>query len=175
MGQRYSRILEAAKLAPQLDAFLDYQKNSARRGSRVGKGKPRPKGMDLYVIPFQIPVHASQKVRATGSVDAFNTYGTKDGLATRVDDTLTDGETVLPLKGFKAARIAITTGVNPTGVEKTSNVTKAKYLSYGGNSTSVPFGRSNGTDTMVAAFNAAKTSIQGASTTIRVALIREKV
>ena len=62
MGARYSRILEAAKLAPQLDAFLDYQKNSARRGARVGQGKPRPTGMELWVIPFGIPVHTSQQL-----------------------------------------------------------------------------------------------------------------
>ena len=175
MGARYSRILEAAKLAPQLDACLDYQKNSARRGARVGQGKPRPTGMELWVIPFGIPVHTSQRVRATGSVDGFNTYGAREGLATRVDGELTNGLTPLKLTGFKAARIAITTGVSTTGKERTSNVTKAKYLSYGGESTSVPFGRANGTDTELAAFTQAKASIKGQSKTIRVALIREKI
>jgi hypothetical protein len=175
MGQRYSRILEAAKLAPQLEAFLDYQKNSARRGSRVGKGKPRPKSQALYIDSFGIPLADTQVIRVTASVPTVSAYQSKSQLASRVKTAPGAGKTLIKPDGFKAARIVIASGRSATGVEKTSNVTKAKYLSYGGESTSIPFGRKDGPDTLVLAFDAIKTQLLAGNPDLKISLTQEKV
>jgi hypothetical protein len=174
MGQRYSRILEAAKLAPQLEAFLDYQKNAARRGTRVGQGEPRPKSNPLYIKPFNIPLADTQKVRVTAAIPTIAAYGSNSEIASRTDAEPGAGVTLIKPEGFSAARVVITSGRSANGTPKTSAVTKAKYLSYGGTSTSIPFGRKNATETLTAAFEAIKAQIIAANPAVKVSLTREK-
>jgi hypothetical protein len=57
----------------------------------------------------------------------------------------------------------ITSGRSNTGVAKTSAVTGMKYLSYGGRSTSFPFGRKDADDTLVSAETEIITQLQAAN------------
>jgi hypothetical protein len=86
----------------------------------------------------------------------------------------TDEALIIPVANYKAARVVISTGRSNTGVKKVSKVTGLPYLDYGGRSTSLPFGRANETDTMLAAFEEIKAAIIAQTAGARVTLTPEK-
>jgi hypothetical protein len=172
-GQRYSRILEAAKLYSAVDNYIKYITDSAKKGARVGSGKARAKSIQVYVRPFAIDLPADVLVRQTCAEAAYNSY--QGEFAGNIENAA-GAATILKLDGFKAARAIITTGRSPNGQPKTSAVTGLKYLSYGGQSTSIPFGNNAaGTDQMLDVFNTAKAGIIAGQTNIIVSLQEEKV
>jgi hypothetical protein len=73
-----------------------------------------------------------------------------------------DANNLIKLGDFKAARVMVVSGRSAQGTSKTSAVTGMKYLSYGGTSTSFPFGRKNETDTQQAGFDAIRAQLQAA-------------
>jgi hypothetical protein len=159
-GKRYSRILSAAKYYSSIDNYIKYITDSTKRGNRVGTGDPRPASKKLYILPFNIDLATGQVTIASGSEQAFTTYSA--ALGTHTTGTApADEDNILKLGDFTAARVIITTGRSNNGVAKTSTVTGQKYLSYGGKSTSLPFGKKTDTETQAAAFAEIKTAILG--------------
>lgn len=152
-SRRYSRIMQAAKLYSSVDNLIKYWQDSTRRGSKVGQGEPRPKSIKLYVNPFGFNLGAGQVALTSGAEPAYNQYQTSLGTRTK-RIAPTDENAIIKLANFKAARVIIKTGRSTQGVAKTSKVTGQKYLSYGGKSTSLPFGQKGGneTDAQQAAF-----------------------
>lgn len=153
--RKYSRILQAAKYYSAVDNYIKYITDSSKRGSRVGTGKARPKSKRYFIDPFGIKLGTGQVVAVTASQTAFDAY--KGDINTRFAETEADGDNIIPVRNFKAARAIITTGRAQSGTPKTSAVTGMKYLSYGGQSTSIAFGRKNETEE----FAAAATEIKG--------------
>ena len=98
---------------------------------------------------FLINLATTQLVRVTAAVPSVSSYQSKSELASRVKTAVGSGNTTIKPEGFSAARVIITSGRSASGTPKTSAVTGAKYLDYGGTSTSIPFGRKDGTDTLV--------------------------
>jgi hypothetical protein len=171
-GQRYSRILEAAKLYSAVDNYIKYITDSTKRGARVGSGTPRKKSKTVFIRPFAIDLPADTYVRQTCAEAAFTSYG--GNFTGNITDSAGTA-TILKLADYKAARAVIVTG-RGNGVAKTSAVTGLKYLSYGGNSTSIPFGtNSSATDQMLDVFNAAKTAITAGGGNVLVSLQEEVV
>jgi hypothetical protein len=173
MGARYSRILEAAKLYSAVDNYIKHITDSSKRGTRVGSGRARAKSKVVFIRPFAIDLPADTFVRQTCAESAYNSYASQ--FSGNIEDAA-GSATVLKLAGFKAARAIITTGRSSQGVAKTSAVTGLKYLSYGGQSTSIPFGtNTTATDQMLDVFNAAKTAIQTGTAGAIVSLQEEVV
>jgi hypothetical protein len=157
MARRYNRILQAAKYYAAIDNYIKYIQDASRRGSRVGTGTPRPASKILYVKPFNIALGNTTVAVVSGAQPTWTARQAIFALHTK--DTIPDTVQGVKVKGFKAARVIITTGRSTTGVKKTSRVTGMPYLDYGGKSTSLPFGRNTQTETEAEAFETIKTDL----------------
>lgn len=170
-GQRYSRIVSASRYAKALENYIKYVSGTADRQGKIGQGTKRPPSKTLYVNPFSLKTTDKQYAETSASETAWN--DTKANLTGYTKETLTAGtEFALDASGYRAARISIKTGVSDAGTIKTSKVTGMKYLSYGGKSSSVPFGKKENTDTESAVFDVLKGKIK--TSTNQVSWIREK-
>lgn len=174
-GQRYSRILDSARYYGAISHYIDHIKGVTTRTSRIGKGDPRPESQKLYVVPFGKALATGQMVRVSAAKPSWTNYSNRFTGRT-VAAAPTDESKIVLLEGFKPARISIRTGMSAQAVEKKSQVTGLAYGSYGGKSTSVPFGRKDANDQMTDAFLEIETAIgAGLSGNFQVSLIREKV
>lgn len=157
MADRYSDILRAAQLKKALDNYIKYISAETDRQPNIGKGKARPALKTLYIRPFGTTLVAKQFAQVSGNQTFWDNNKAK--FTDYAQDALATGatpETALKLKGFRAARLSYKTNIDTTGKEKTSNVTKMKYLSYGGTSSSIPFGNKETSVTESAAFETLK-------------------
>ena len=173
MAKRYSRILSAAKYYSAVDNYIKYITDPDRRGINVGNGKPRSPSQALYVDPFAVALANGQVVKQSASVPTWTARSAQFAGRTNAVKPA-DEDLIIKLADYKAARVIITTGVSAQGVKKISRVTKLPYLSYGGTSTSVPFGRKDAADTVTAAFLEIKTAITAAVNGASVTLVPEK-
>lgn len=175
-GRRYSRIMEAAKHYSAIDNYIKYITDATKRSStsKVGQGDPRPPNILLYIDPFQIALATGQLVKQSAAEPSWTKYAAAFTGRTR-PTAPADENNIVPLANYKAARVNITTGRSTTGVKKVSRVTGQPYLDYGGKSTSIPFGRTNETDTQTAAFTAIRTAIVAVTNGALVTLIPEKI
>ena len=170
-ARRYKRILEASKYYSAVDNFIAYITDSTKRGQNVGNGDPRPESKKLYIDPFGVTLATGQVVPTSAALPSWTTH--QAAFSTHTDATKpTDEALIINLGGgFRAARVNIVTGKSNTGVVKISKVTGLKYLSYGGKSTSIPFGRKNETETQQAAFDEIKAlivaAVSGASVSLK--------
>lgn len=161
MTRRYSRILGAAKYYSAIDNYIKYITDASKRGQNVGQGKKRPESTKLYIDPFDVKMAAGQRAVASGALPTWNQYKSIAAVSNRVTDQApADTDLIITPEGWKAARISIKTGISDNGIVKTSKVTGLKYLSYGGTSSSLPFGRNDETETETAAFNTLVAAIE---------------
>jgi hypothetical protein len=172
MARKYSRILSAAKYYASIDNYIKYITDASKRGSRIGTGKPRAKSKILFIDPFGVPMADGQVVPVSANDASWTTYKAKFTLRTK--DAQSDEAKIINLANYTAARVIIHTGKSATGVAKTSAVTGMKYLSYGGSSTSIPFGRGSATDTESTAFQEIRLSILTTATNALISLKPEK-
>ncbi len=155
MADRYSDIMRAAQLKKAYDNYMKYLLGETDRQANIGQGTARPALKTLYVVPFGTKLMTNQFAQVSGTETFWTTHKTK--FATRTKDSLktdTPVEAGLKLRGFSPARISYKSGINEKGEVKTSNVTKMKYLSYGGKSQSIPFGTKDGTEAEETAYKA---------------------
>ena len=168
--------MRAAQLKKAYDNYMKYLQGETDRQVNIGKGKARPETTALYVRPFSVELPDSVYAKVSGGKDFWTQQKTNfDTYTTDTLDTAT-GEDAIKLKGFRPAKLSIKTGINPTGEVKTSNVTKMKYLKYGGTSQSLPFGNKATITAEGDAFEAIriKTGVAKDSKTTRVYWQREK-
>lgn len=151
MADRYSDILQGARLKKALDNYIKYLSGEVDRQPNIGNGTPRPASKTLYVSPFSVSLASKQYAQVSGSEAFWTAHKSKFTGYTKESVDGGNGETGLKLKGYRAARVSYRTGIKPTGVAATSNATKMKYLSYGGTSSSAPFGKKS-TETENAAY-----------------------
>jgi hypothetical protein len=172
-AQRYSRILQAAKLYSAVDNLIKSITDSTRKGQNVGNGTARQPSQKLFIDPFNIALAENQVVPATGAAPSWTKYAAAIG--NRASATAPANENlIVKIADFTAARVVINTGRSTTGVKKVSKVTGLAYLSYGGKSTSLPFGRNAAADTMAAAFEEIRTRVVAATPGAIVTLTPEK-
>jgi len=175
-SRRYSRILQAARYYAAIDNYINYVKDASRHSTNIGSGDPRPESIKLYVKPFGRSLATGQLIEASASAPAWNTYSAKFANRTTATPPGNAGLIIVP-EDYKAARVKITTGKSANGIVKTSRVTGMKYLSYGGKSTSIPFGKgTDNAETQETAFLELETSIDDQlSGNYDITLIREKI
>ena len=174
-GKRYSRILGSARYHAAINKYIAHLQGTTTRPTRIGQGDPRPASKSLYLTPFGLSLLANQKVHVTASGPSWSTYGNRFAART-VDVAPTNEALILRPADYRAARVTIKTGMSAQAAVKTSAVTGLQYGSYGGKSTSIPFGRKDAADTMVGAFTEIETAIgAGLSGNFNVSLSREKV
>ena len=173
MSKHYSRILSAARYQAELEAYINYISGKASRQLNIGNGKKRLASTTLYVLPFAFPATSNTYLQQSAATAAWTEYeGEIGGHAVA---TLPANTSAVKIRGARAARIIVVTGRSPDGVVKTSHITSAKYLSYGGTSRSVPFGRAGATDTLETVFEAIKSVLAPTGSANKVYLEPEKV
>ncbi|MEB3338971.1 MAG: hypothetical protein VKJ46_15985 [Leptolyngbyaceae bacterium] len=161
-GRKYSRIIQSARYYAAVDNYLKYITDSTKRGSRVGLGDPRPESKILYVQPFSVALAPKQLAKVSGAAPTYNTQESK--MAGYTKAALAADEAAVDIDGFRAARVIIKTGITTTKKVEISKVTGMKYLSYGGKSSSIPFGRKTATENEGEAFLSLKTALAGGFT-----------
>lgn len=126
----------------------------------------RPKSKALYIRPFSIDLPATQFVKVSASetvitarLAAVNTGGTR-ALA-----TLAGTDSAFRVDRFRPAKALIVVGRRATGTRQVSKTSGLPYKYYGGERTSIPFGQKADTETILEAFTAIQTAIQGATPT----------
>jgi hypothetical protein len=162
-NKRFSRILQSAKYYSAIDNYIQYITTASRRGTRVGTGQARPASQKLYIDPFGVLLAAGQRVKVSAAVPTWNTVSGRSEVSSRVTATAPAAALQIKLAGFTPARIMVTSGRSNNGTTKTSAVTGMRYLSYGGRSTSFPFGRKDETDEIETAKNAIIAQLQAAN------------
>jgi hypothetical protein len=113
-------------------------------------------------------------VKQSAAAPSWATYGSRFGSFTSATAPADAGNIVVPAK-YRAAHVIIKTGMLSQAVVKTSGITGLQYGSYGGRSTSIPFGKAVAGDEQLAVFNTIRTNLnQQLSGNYRVSLTREK-
>jgi|SRR5919199_4208137 hypothetical protein len=176
MSRRYSDILKAARDLPYLENYIKWMTSAENRQPNIGKRGARKASQKLGVIPFNVPLGAGQLAYESGALPTWEAHRGEIGNHA-VALTATNIKTTVRLERYSAARVIILTGRGATGTEKVSHITGRKYMSHGGTSTSLPFGKPSeaSTDTEEATFGTIAAAIRGAATAgVRVTLKPEK-
>lgn len=172
---RDSRIKQAPRLAEAFQRLQTYEATPRERN--VGSQGPRPPRSDVFVTPYGLDLDTGERARATVANDdlpilspLINGAGTQ----AQVDPTL-GSNTLVPLQGFRAAKIKWFRNTTVSSFPETSKRTGLRYLKYNGDTYTCPFGRGVATDNMYDAFNALRTVIaaQSGFEMSRISLIRE--
>lgn len=157
MARRYSRILDAARLAQAVDNYVTYIQTAATRPRRIGQGAPRPVQVDLAIDPFTITTAATDLYLGRAGQPSRAFLGTEIGTA-----AVEVGGAVVAKKvpGWSPAKITV--GVmTGTATVATSAVTGLQYLKYAGTTYSHPFGKKVATDSEFDVFQDIKAALAG--------------
>ena len=148
-----------------IDTYTAYLKDPSVAAQK-NPVSDRPPTQKLFVLPFTRELPANYFASASASAPVVTLYLAKvnTGAGTRAKEELTfPTEFSLRLDGFRAARINIRSGVSSTGTKEKSKTSGLPYKAYGGHSVSIPFGRSNNTETLDEAFIAIRDDIIGST------------
>jgi hypothetical protein len=172
MSRHYSRILQAARLQQELTAYVEFLTGKAERQPNIGTRGGRPAQTALYITPFTLTLGANDKIQCGANSASWT--ANEGAFGSHVTATLPAGDVAFKIRGFQPAKVVIVTGREATGTVKTSHITKGKYLSYGGTSRSIPFGKAAAGDTEAVTFQTIKDLIAPAGSTTKVYLQPEK-
>ena len=168
-------LAKAKQLAIYWDNYVNYLSNLDEQQLNVGNGTPKPPQIELYVQPFALDLDIEQYIKVNATQDRWNTWGSQFANYAKATLNTGGGEVSLKLRGVRPARMVIKTGISTTKTVVTAKTTKRKYVTYGGTSGSIPFGK-NGTETEVEAFQALKTLVQNNAfnaQTMRISRVKE--
>ena len=172
-----TRLARAKQLAVYWDNYVNYLSNLDDRQPNIGQGKAKPPQTKLYIKPFSLTLDTDQYLEANGTSSRWNNYQTHFTNYTKESLNTTSGEISLQLRRVRAAKIVIKTGISTTAQVVTSKSTKRKYVNYGGEAGSIPFGQ-NTTENELDVFNLLKNAIlpdPDADPSTRVSRIKEAV
>lgn len=155
---RFRNILRGGRGPAARQRLLDHYEGVGQ-GQNVGTRGNRPASVPLFVVPFGAAFPAGLFARVSSTEPAWAALGPLAPIAARARATLVAETTGLKLRGLKAARVVRRAKTDTTGTATTSRLTGLRYLRYNNPSISVPFGRDNATDTLLAARSAITTAI----------------
>lgn len=167
--------MQAARYQLALENYVAYMQGKTERQPKIGTQQPRQPSQVLYVNPFSLSIGTADTIKVSADRAAWDTH--EGAFGTHTLAVLPGGDVALTLKNFRAARVTIVTGrSNAERTVKESHITKTKYLSYGGTSRSIPFGKtaSGSVETELAVFQTIKTAVAPVGSTIKVYLSPEK-
>ena len=172
-----TRLAKAKLDAVYWDNYVKYLNTIDDRQSRIGQGKPIPPQIELYVKPFSLTLDTDQYIKANGTSSRWGTFQAHFTSYTKADIDEAGGEMALDLR-FRAAKVVIKTGMSTNKTVRKALTTGKDYVTYGGESGSVPFGK-NTTDLELDVFNTIRAAIKAdatnfSATTMKVSRIKEK-
>ncbi len=173
MGRHYSRIAGAARYQQALTNYVAFIEGKTNRQPGIGTGKKRDKSQILFVKPFGAPAATSDLFQVSASQTAWVAH--EGSFGSHALATLPSGGAALRVRGFRPARVVIVTGRQDNGVVKESHITKQKYLSYGGTSRSIPFGKAAAGDTELGVYDTIRGLLVPTGSTVRAYLSPERI
>lgn len=172
MSKHYSRIMQAARYQAALTNYVEYVTGKTERQPNIGTKGNRPAQTTLYITPFTITLGANDRIQSGANSQAWTAH--EGAFGSHVVATLPAGDVAFKIRGFKPAKVVIVTGRLTQGEVKPSHITKQKYLSYGGTTRTIPFGKAAAGDTEAVTFQTIKDLIAPAGSTTKVYLSPEK-
>lgn len=137
MGAIKSKNLRGATLT----AYVEWLRTPSRHHTvGVGNGPDRPPRDRLFIHPFNVRMPTNMVAKASASSTAYSAIESK--VAGYVQTILEPTSSARGLREYSPARVVFKTGVATKGGARTSHITNREYLNYGGNSVTVPFGKS---------------------------------
>ena len=178
MARRYSQIKRGAEYEVGLNNYIDYLRLAETRPTKRMQGGvrgARRQTIPAAVRPFGIDLDANLAAVRVGSESHQELGGAVT--AARLVTTGAPLATAQRIEGFRPARAAAFRGSGAATYVQ-SKVTKLYYLKYAGDSFSLPFGATAGTEEEHAGGTAVKAAIIaafGAADVKRVSITPEKV
>jgi hypothetical protein len=174
---RYSRIRQGAQLNQALTNYINYL--STPRVPNLNSQGPRNLTKTVYVTPFKTDIAADEVARARMNPDHFARLGARvngAGTGASVEEAI-GANNIVSIPKFRAARVVLYHNATRQVTVATSAVTQQRYLNYGGDRFSCPFGRNLENDDEADAFNGVRAAIEAAETgdIVRVSWVREKL
>ena len=144
MGQRFSDIRRSAKLAKQLQGYIDYLSNPR---SFTGAYKAREARTRAVVRPYGGGLPTGISVLTSFENKPGNTaLVTAVSAVAGAEISITIPATAQSLTGFRPARVTRVTAATKTVTETPSKYTNVVYRKYNTDRASVPFGAKADTD-----------------------------
>ncbi|MGK7893359.1 MAG: hypothetical protein AB4372_06975, partial [Xenococcus sp. (in: cyanobacteria)] len=129
-----TNLAKAKQFAKYWDNYVAHLDNLDEQQPNIGNGVDKPEQTILYVKPFGMDLATQQYLKVQANAQRWTAYGANFANYAKTDINEAGGESFLKLKGFRAAKIVIKTGVSGTKTVKTAVGTKRKYVDYGGQS-----------------------------------------
>jgi len=168
---RFSRVLRGQRGQAAKTRYINYLE-ALDIEPDIGSRGPRPPEIPLYLTPFGVDLGNELVLEAKAVTTAYNALNGPI-TAARIKNAVPNGLQALKIRGVRAARVSVTSGLQATGTVATSKLTGLKYANYGGTSQSCPFGRGTATEKEADAFAAIKAALP--NTYRRVYLIEERI
>lgn len=128
----------------RLTSFIEWARTEAKQHTvGIGNGADRPPATQLFVYPFNVKMPTGMLAKASALSTAWT--AAKEQVNQYVVDVLPSGTAARGVRQYSAARVVHGISRSNKGSAKTSHITGASYLSYGGRSLSVPFGKTTAT------------------------------
>jgi hypothetical protein len=171
-----TKLAKAKQMAVYWDNYVNYLSTLDDKQPKVGQGSPKPPQTVLYIKPFAIDLDTDQYLKANGTSERWTTFGSAFNNYTKPTLNTGSGEIDIAIRRVRPAKVVIKTGMSITKSVKTANTTKRKYVTYGGVSGSIPFGKYS-TDTEVEAYQTIAAAVKAVggfnADTMRVSRVKE--
>lgn len=158
MSRRFSQIKRGTEYNQGLDNYIDYLRNAETRPTKRMQGGTRGARRRLtfrYLKPFGLETAADEYYEVRASEDALTALGSAVGARLTTAPANAD---IQSNKKFKPARVTVFAG-SGSATYVQSKITKLYYLKYEGDTNSLPFGATSGTEEEQAGARAVKTAI----------------
>ncbi len=173
-----TQLARAKQLAVYWDNYVNYLSTLDDKQANIGQGKPKPPQIPLYIKPFGMDLATDQFLEVNATQSRWTSYQSLFTNYAKDSLNAAGGESSLKLRNVSPARIVIRTGVSTNATVKTATGTKRKYVTYGGESGSIPFGQ-NGASEEADSFEVIKAAIVGSAgfnpQTTKISRVKEKV
>lgn len=174
-----TNLARAKQLALYWDNYINYLTTLDDRQPNIGQGRDRPLQVQLYVQPFGIDLATTQYLEVGGTAEKWTAFKAAFGAHTSDNVDLSGANTTLDIGTYRPAKVVIKTGLSTTKQVVTAKTTKRKYTTRGGISGAVAFGRKNGTELEIEAYEEIRASIKATTgfnaATTKISRIKEKV
>jgi hypothetical protein len=173
-----TNLARAKQLAVYWDNYINYLTNLDDRQPNIGQGKDKPPQTELFIKPFALDLDTDQYLKVNATAERWNAFGTPFANYAKASLDSVGGEIFLQLRNVSPAKMVIKTGLSTTKQVVTAKTTKRKYVTRGGESGSIPFGKNTPGETEVEAYNALRAAVIASSAynanTMQISRIKEK-
>lgn len=174
-SRRFSLVLRGLRGTAARTKYLQHLEGLANDQDGIGTRGNRPASVDLYIVPFALPLGSTVLIEASALSPAWNIFKNFSEVSSRVKTELTDGQTSVKLRTYAPPRVIRRQVTDTAGRVETSKLTGLKYLKYNTQTNSIPFGKKTGDTAPFDVFEEIVQQAQGSATNLRFSFVEERV